>query len=355
LKLKQWIVISSTLALLLTGCSGKEQSTEPVKEEPIVEEEPKQEVPKQEPAAVFPYTYPLTGIGSETAVDNRAVSVMVNNHPSARQQSGLHKADMVYELLAEGNVTRFLAIFQSERPEKVGPVRSARDYYIELAKGLKSLYIAHGYSPEAKKMLDSGYVDDLNGMQYDGTLFKRASFRKAPHNSYITFENIIKGAEKNNFSMKGQPNAYSFYSEKELASIQGHAADSIKVSYFSSSLFDVLFEYDEALGKYKRFSNGELTVDYDSKEKVLLDNLMILEMEHRFIDSYGRREINLTSGGKGYLIQKGKMTEITWKNEEGQIMPYLNGAAAKLVPGKTWINVIPKNQGLQKVVTITDK
>jgi hypothetical protein len=348
-------VISSALAMLLTACSSKEKSVEPVKEEPIVEEEPKQEKPPQEPVVVYPYTFPLTGIGSETSVDNRAVSVMVNNHPRARQQSGLHKADMVYELLAEGNVTRFLAIFQSERPEKVGPVRSARDYYIELAKGLKSLYIAHGYSPEAKKLLDSGYVDDLNGMQYDGTLFKRASFRKAPHNSYITFENILKGAEKNNFSMKGQPNPYSFYTEKELAALQGSPAESIKVSYYSSALFDVLFEYDQALGKYKRFSNGELTVDYDSKERILLDNLMILEMEHRFIDSYGRREINITSGGKGYLIQKGKMTEITWKNVDGQIMPFLNGAAAKLVPGKTWINVIPKNQGLQKFVTITNK
>ena len=96
---------------------------------------------------------------------------MVNNHPLARPQSGLNKADIVYEIFAEGNVTRFLAIFQSEQPEKIGPVRSARDYYIELAKGYDSLYIAHGNSPEAKKMLDNGYIDNLNGLYYDGTLF----------------------------------------------------------------------------------------------------------------------------------------------------------------------------------------
>jgi hypothetical protein len=353
LKLKKWIVICSALILLLTGCSDKE-STKTVTEKPVVEE-PKQEVPTKEPTdKVYPFTFPLTGVGSDTAVDDRAVAVMINNHPNARPQSGIHKADMIFELLAEGNVTRFLAVFQSERPEKVGPVRSARDYFIQLAKGYKSLYVAHGYSPEAKQMLESGYVDDLNGMQYDGTLFKRASFRKAPHNSYITFENILKGAEKNKFSMKGQPNAYRFYEKKELDTLQGNPAKSIMVSYFSSDLFNVIFDYDEALGKYKRFSNGELTIDYDTKERVLLDNIMVIEMEHRFIDSYGRREINLTTGGNGYLLQKGKWREIIWKNVDGQIVPFENGAEAKLVPGRTWINIIPKDQGLQKMVSITE-
>jgi hypothetical protein len=353
LKLNKWIVISSALILLLTGCSEKEQSLKPVQEEPK-EEEPQQE--EQEPVEkVYPFTFPLSGVGSDVEVDDRAVAVMINNHPKARPQSGIHKADFVFELLAEGDVTRFLAVFQSEKPEKVGPVRSARDYYIELAKGLKSLYVAHGYSPEAKQMLDSGYVDDINGMQYDGSLFKRASFRKAPHNSYITFENILKGAEKNNFSMKGPPNFYQFYSEKELEGIQGNPAKSIMVSYFSSDLFNVMYDYDETLAKYTRYSNGEQTIDYDSKEPVLLDNIIVLEMEHKFIDSYGRRAINLTSGGKGYLLQKGKWNEITWKNVDGQIVPFQNGTEARLVPGKTWINVIPTDRGLQNSVSITDK
>ncbi|MHC0039455.1 DUF3048 domain-containing protein [Pseudoneobacillus sp. C159] len=354
MKLKGWIVSSMAFMLLLTGCSDKEQSVAPEQEEQNVEK-PQNEEPVEPAEAVYPYTFPLTGIGSNTQVDDRAVAVMINNHPKARPQSGIPKADIVYELLAEGDVTRFLAVFQSEKPDKVGPVRSARDYFIELAKGLKSLYIAHGYSPEAKKMLDSGYIDDLNGMQYDGTLFKRANFRKAPHNSYITYENILKGAEKNKFSMKGAPRAYQFYTEKELEGLQGNPAKSLMVSYFSSNLFNVIFDYDEALGKYKRFSNGEMTIDYDTKERVLLDNILILEMEHKFIDSYGRREINLTSGGNGYMIQRGKWNPITWKNVEGQIVPFANGSEAKLVPGKTWVNIIPKDQGLAKVVSITEK
>lgn len=331
----------------MSGCSKEEQTLKPIKEEP------KQEEPKPEQEKVYPYSFPLTGIGSDVEVDNRAVAVMINNHPKARPQSGIHKADLVYELLAEGDVTRFLAVFHSEKPERIGPIRSARDYYIELAKGLKGLYVAHGYSPEARQMLESDYIDNLNGMVYDGTLFKRSKDRKAPHNSYITYENILKGAQKNDFSMKGQPSSYQFYKNKEdLAALIGKDAKSIMVSYFSNDLFNVMYDYDETLEKYKRYSNGEQTIDYDSKDPVLLDNIFIVEMQHRFIDSYGRREINLTSGGSGYLLQKGKWKEVTWKNVDGLIVPFENGVEAKMVPGKTWINVIPTDKGLQKSVSI---
>jgi hypothetical protein len=351
LKLTRWISICSALGLLITGCSDSEKASKPVKEV-SKQEEPKQN--EEEAEKVYPFTYPLTGMGSEVATSNRAVAVMINNHPKARPHSGIHEADLIFELLAEGDVTRFLAVFQSKKPEKIGPIRSARDYYIELAKGLNSLYIAHGYSPEAKKMLESGYIDDLNGMVYDGSLFKRANDRKAPHNSYITYKDIIKGAEKNQFSMDVQPPSYKFYNKKELDSLQGKTAKSVMVSYFSSALFNAMYDFDETLGKYKRFSNGEQTIDYDSKEPVLIDNLLIVEMQHKILDSAGRREINLTSGGTGYLLQKGKWNEITWKNIDGQIVPFQNGEEARLVPGKTWINVIPTDPGLQKSVSFEE-
>ncbi|MFD2445161.1 DUF3048 domain-containing protein [Bacillus sp. CGMCC 1.16607] len=351
MKITKWIVIGSALGLLLTGCSDNEKTAKPVNNESKIEK------PQQNDAGekIYPYTFPLTGIGSEVAVDTRAVAVMVNNHPKARPHSGLHKADIVFELLAEGDVTRFLAVFQSEKPEKVGPVRSARDYYIDLAKGLNGLYIAHGYSPEARKMLESGYIDNLNGMVYDGTLFKRSSERKAPHNSYITYENILKGAEKNHFAMNIQPPSYKFYKKNEIESIQGKEAKSVMVSYFSSALFNAIYDYDDTLGRYKRYSNGEQTIDYESKEPVLIDNIMIIEMQHKLLDSVGRREVNLTSGGNGYLLQKGKWNEITWGNVDGQIVPFQNGSEARLVPGKTWINVIPTDKGLQKSVSFEDK
>jgi hypothetical protein len=342
------IIAAGTVALLLfSGCSKKDDTVKPDKKEETNNEAVEEVVSEKE----FPYAFPLTGIGSEKEIEGRAISVMVNNHPEARQQSGLHKADIVFEMLAEGNITRFLAVFQSEKPESIGPVRSARDYYIELAKGLDSLFVAHGYSAEAQEMLENGYIDDLNGMVYDGTLFKRASFRKAPHNSYITYEDILKGAEQNNYSMQKAPKAYEFLTKKESENIAGEEAKSIGVSYSSNSLFKVQYQYDSELGKYKRFSNDEQTIDLDSKEQILLDNVLIVETDHAVVDDSGHKEIDLESGGEGYLLQKGKWNEVQWENNDGRIIPYLNGKEVPFVPGKTWINIIPTDPGLQTAVT----
>ena len=341
--MKKWAVAIAAVLLLFSGCS-KEKVKEPEKKEKAA----KQVVKKQETQ----YTFPLTGMAAAKEPEQRAIAVMINNHPKARPQSGLSKADVVYEILAEGDITRFLAVFQSEKPANIGPVRSARDYYIKLAKGLNALYIAHGYSPEAKKMLNNNYVDNLNGMVYDGTLFKRSTARKAPHNSYITYENILKGAKLKKYSMKKTTPGFQFLSDEEMKNLSGKAANSVAINYSTGGISNSSFVYDAALGKYKRFfSGGQQTVDLETNDPVLVDNIFIIEAVHSFIDSYGRRDIDLTSGGKGYLLQKGKVNEVNWENHDGLIVPLKDGQEVRMVPGKTWVNVVPTQPGLQKSVS----
>lgn len=309
--MKKWAVAVTAIFLLLTGCNNKETVKRPVKEE---KPDTKHENKPEDVAKADPYFYPLTGIGTDTKPDDRAVAVMINNHPKARPQSGLNKADIIYEVLAEGDITRFLAVFQSEKPANIGPVRSARDYYIQIAKGFNALYIAHGWSEKAKKMLQDNYVDNLNGIVYDGTLFKRSSARKAPHNSYITYENILKGAKQKGYSMKGSPPSFKFLSEEERKTITGNNASTVKITYSRGGISDSIVQYDSTLGKYKRFSEGEQTVDLETKEPILLDNLFIIETTHKVIDSVGHKDIDLQSGGKGYLMQMGKVMEVEWAN-----------------------------------------
>lgn len=287
------------------------------------------------------FRYPLTGLPTETASTQRAIAVTVNNHPIARPQSGLSQADIVYELLAEGSITRFLAIYQSEIPERIGPIRSSRDYFIDIAKGFQSLYIAHGYSPSAKKRLLSGEIDQLNGIQYDGTLFKRSSDRQAPHNSYITQGNIVKGAENEGYELDTPPEPLEFLTNEEVESLEGDQVGAIQVSYSQNDQFISNYEYDQENEKYTRTSNGEQTIDSETEEPVLLDNVIVIETEHQVMDSKGRRAIDLTSGGKALLFQKGLVREIEWKDLDGRPLPYEDGFPAKLVPGKTWISIIP--------------
>ncbi|MEH7093660.1 DUF3048 domain-containing protein [Neobacillus vireti] len=348
--MKKWAVAVAAFLLLLSGCTSRETVKKPVKEE---KPNTKPENKPEDAVKASPYFYPLTGIGTDTKPDQRAVAVMVNNHPKARPQSGLNKADIVYEVLAEGDVTRFLAVFQSERPANIGPVRSARDYYINLAKGLNALYIAHGYSPEAKQLLESNYVDNLNGMVYDGTLFKRSSSRKPPHNSYITYDNILKGAEQKGYSMKNSPPAFRFYTVEESKNITGQEAKTVNITYSKSGTYNSKYQFDETLGKYKRFSAGEQTVDLDTGDPILLDNVFIIEAVHKAIDSYGRRDIDFETGGKAYLLQMGKVNEVEWANKNGRIVPMKNGEEIPFVQGKTWVNVVPAAPGLHTSVSLS--
>ncbi|WP_251554494.1 DUF3048 domain-containing protein [Neobacillus muris] len=335
--MNKWAITLAAALLLFTGCSKKETVKPAPKEkaEEIVKEQEQVEE-KQE----SPYVYPLTGIQSETSTDGRAIAVMVNNHPQARPQSGLSKADIVYELIAEGDITRFLAVFQSEKPENIGPVRSARPYYIELAKGLNAFYVAHGYSEDARQMLESNYVDNINGMVYDGTLFKRSSERKAPHNSYITYENVLKGAEMKKYSMDQTPPSFTFLTDEEKQALSGDQGTSVRIAYSNGGTSNCSYEFDPAAGKYKRFNGAEQTVELDTNEPVLVDNVLIIEASHKVVDSAGHLSIDLESGGKGYLLQMGKINEVNWMNKNGQIVPVIDGKEAGLVPGKTWVNVV---------------
>ena len=340
--MKKWAIALVSVLLLLSGCQS-ENATKVVKKEKQVTKEIKTE--KEKPIL---YQFPLTGKSSETTTDGRAIAVMVNNHPKARPQSGLSKADIVYEILAEGDMTRFLAVFQSEKPANIGPVRSARDYYIEVAKGLGAFYIAHGYSPTAKKLLDSGYVDNINGMVYDGTLFKRASFRKAPHNSYITYENMLKGAEMRHYSMEQTPPTFKFMTEEDSKNISGEPAKSVMITYSLSHISDSTFVYDEGLGKYKRYSGGEQTIDFETKEPVLIDNVLIIEAVHKLLEDRYHQAIDLKSGGPAYLLQKGKLNKLQWEYRNGRIVPVKDGVEVPFVPGHTWVNVV---SGLGKNVS----
>ncbi|WP_339165480.1 DUF3048 domain-containing protein [Siminovitchia sp. FSL W7-1587] len=326
--MNKWIIVCCAAFMIVSACSKKDGDER--KEQPKVE--------KQKAAEQFP----LTGMEAKKDSSQRAIAITVNNHPKARPQSGLAEADIVYEVLTEGAVTRFLAIYQSEKPETVGPVRSARKYFIDLAKGYDSLYISHGYSPEAKRMLENGVIDHINGMRHDGTLFKRVGFRKAPHNSYITFDKIEKQAADSDFEMDKPPKPLAFLKKEEVESLDGESVSNMTISYSKDAVFASEFSYDANKEKYTR-STGEVEmVEYETNEPVLFDNVIVVEAAHHVADEQGRKEIALESGGEAYVLQHGIKKEAEWRNEDGRIVPYEDGRPVKLVPGKTWISIVPE-------------
>ena len=328
---------------LLAGCSDKEKVVEANANNTSQEE--KSSVTAEE--NFLPFVAPFTGVAMANEVTQRPILATINNHPDARPQSGIASADVIYEMLAEGDVTRLLALYQSEIPESIGPIRSARDYFIELAEGLDAFYIAHGYSPEAQQLLISGLVDNVNGMQYDGILFKRSSNRVAPHNSYFPGENLEAAAEKVDASLLYQKKvSYTYYNEEESVKI-GTEAESVAITYSKNDMFNSLYTYDVDNDTYTRQSGNTMTIDYLTNEQVELSNVLFFEMSHSIIDSEGRREINLTTGGKAFLFQQGLMREVRWENIDGVLKAIEeDGREVKLVPGKTWIHLVPTKPGI---------
>lgn len=346
------LLASLSAMFIIAGCGNKAE--EKPQEEEVIEDIVEEEEPEEE-VVELPFTTPFTGEGVAEEITQRPILATINNHPAARPQSGLAAADVVYEMLAEGDVTRFLALYQSAIPEQIGPIRSARSYFIDIAKGLDAFYIAHGYSPEAKSMLANGVVSNINGMHYDGTYFKRSSDRIAPHNSYISGENVLAGAEKVGASMDYSKKVfYTFYRDEESAKI-GTRANEATIHYSQNSSFNSTYTYDEGTEHYKRFSGNTVTTDYSTGEEIQLSNILFFEMPHRIIDNVGRRDIDISAGGKAYIFQQGMMREIQWKNVDGLLVPIEeDGSEVKLVQGRSWIHFVPTTPGLASAVTYSE-
>lgn len=332
-------------ALLLGACNKDE-------EKPVV---PVSAEPEEVEEVELSYTMPFTGEKVAEEPELRPVLFTINNHPDARPQSGIGSADVIYEMLAEGDVTRLLALYQSQIPTNIGPIRSARSYFIDIAKGLDAFYVAHGYSPEAKKMLTNGTVDNINGMNYDGTLFQRSSDRKAPHNSYMPGENVEAAIEKVGASLLYEKKVlYSFYEEQDSVKI-GMAANEVNMKYNNSGSFNSVYTYDAETQTYTRTSANTLTIDELTGEPITLSNVLFFEMAHRIVDNEGRRDIDITSGGKAYVVQQGMLREVKWENRDGLLVAIeSDGSEVLLVPGQTWIHFVPTSPGLATSVTYSE-
>ncbi|HSI68234.1 MAG TPA: DUF3048 domain-containing protein [Planococcus sp. (in: firmicutes)] len=296
---------------------------------------------------------PFTGQHSDESFDHRTVTAVIDNHPLARPHTGLGEADMVLEVLAEGNVTRFLALYQSEMPDNIGPLRSARSYFVDLAAAYESFFIAHGFSPEAKRMLEAGAVDNINGIHHDGTLFRRSTDRHAPHNSYISYDNIREAMEMTDASpLYSSDSPYRFYEPEESGKLTEEASG-VKIIYGNNPAFENSFSYDGATGLYSRTSGGIPTTDKETGDSLTFSNVLFLEAEHERIDDQGRLLIDLDSGGDALLFQDGKMSEAEWRPVDGMPVPFIEGEPAQLIPGKTWIHMVPASPGMNAMIDYT--
>ncbi|TMW71110.1 DUF3048 domain-containing protein [Alteribacter natronophilus] len=330
----------------LAACSGNEASGEEEADDAVntegagqAEETDTSHEGAEEEA--FAFKAPLTGKGTDEELSHTAFGVMVENSANARPQTGLYQADLVYEVLSEGNITRFLAVYHSQKPEMIGPVRSAREYYVHLNNGYSAIYAAAGGSPGGLALAEGPDTPFISGLAYDGRYFTRSSERRAPHNMYTGYENLKEASLQIGHDLEDEPPALTF----DETPAEGKAAVGMEINYGSAGN-NVRYEYDADLGAYKRSNGGSAILDHRDGTPVAPVNVLAVVMDHQVIDDQGRREINLSSGGKAYLFREGVVEELEWQNVDGRILPFKSGEPAGFLPGQTWINVIPSEDRL---------
>ncbi len=272
------------------------------------------------------------------------VAIMIENLVSARPQAGLGDANVVYEALAEGGITRFMAIFASGADiKKIGPVRSARPYYLDWAKEYGALYVHIGGSPQAIADIKAKGVFDLNQF-YHSPNFYRDSARPAPHNLYTTTRLLAFALRDLKASDTGSYDSWTFKDPENTASLPTDQK-TIEID-FSSFSYKVDYTFDREKNIYLRNQAGAPHLDADGKQ-ITARNVIVQYTKTSLADSTGRLTMVTTGEGRALFFRDGSVIQGSWKKDQsGSRTRYVDasGNDIQLNRGTTWVEIVPDDR-----------
>ena len=332
---KKIVIMLLLLCTLLTGCGKDNESVKPGEtgnkdnNEPVVNQKLK-----------------IVDFNSKT----RPVAVMINNLSTARPvQSGVMDAYIVYEIIVEGGITRYMAVYKDKDTAKIGTVRSSRDYYLDYALENDAIYVHFGWSPQAQELIGKLGVNNINGL-YDNA-FWRDNPMNLPyeHTAYTSMEKIMKVAKNKGYRLTSEKDLLLNYSvdevslENEESSLK---ADNVSIRY--SNAVTTSYKYNPTDKLYYRSVNGSAQKDYVTKKQYTTKNIIISYVDNGNIsnDDKGRQELNNIGTGKGYYITDGYSIPITWtktSRNEQTVYKKLNGEEITVNDGNTFIQIAPKD------------
>lgn len=285
-----------------------------------------------EPGFSFPEHYHL----EDKQTLSQPLIVVVENHPRSRPHSGLEEAEVVYEVLAEGGITRLLALFVEDIPEEIGPVRSARDYLAQISADHHALLLHAGASPGGYARLSASDVDNIDEIS-NSKYYWRSNERNRPHNLYTGKDKIFGHLLVRDRKIDGSSYKFRFIPEKNES--QTNLVNEFNIYYWGNYL--VTYTFDPEENNYLRYMQKKPHVDGQGNQ-LKAENILIIRASTDVIDSIGRLAVDLYSGGEMKLIKNGKMIAGYWVREDGQIKIFDDkNNEVFLNSGKTWIQIIP--------------
>lgn len=353
-KKRERMTVLSMMAVLLIlvltafACTKKKSVAEVSVKSENTKPETVKETTTQDPHAGMERSM-LTGqwVAKEN-IGLRPVAVMFSNIEDAMPQSSISYADIVFESLVEGGITRLCCVFDNQTSlSKIGPVRSCRTYYLLFAKEFEAVYVHFGASEYAAGYLANPEFHSLEGMVYCD--FYRTTDRVAPHNAYTSWKGIMDSVAYRGYDAAypaGYTGVFQFNTDddKDIVPSEGESCKTFYPGYWYNNPW---FTYDEATGKYLRFQFNAPQIDAETQTQLAFENILVKYVTPQYYEN-GTPNYKIDGTNTGLFITKGKAVPVTWtkqsETEGATKYYYADGTEVVLNQGKTYICQVETTQ-----------
>ena len=332
----------AVLLLVATGCTS---FAHPKPESSATTGKPTP-APTTPPAPVF---WPLTGVQTTALVNRPALAVKIENSLDARPQTGLNSADMVWEEVVEGGITRFVAVYNSTVPPEIGPVRSVRPMDPSIAVPLHGVLAFSGGAAWILSLVKKSGVQTLSeDAGNDG--FYRSKARRAPHNVYASPQTLLGQADAAHSAPPTAQFDFPLAGGQPTVASAGTPATSLKMTISGTS--HPQWTWSAPDGKWLRSESTTPSVGADGA-RLAATNVVVVRVDVTLLNAYdpaGNRvpETQLVGTGQATVASAGRTMAATWtKTAQDQrlVLTGADGNPVLLTPGNTWIELVPKTTG----------
>lgn len=298
---------------------------------------------------------PLTGLEMDSSLTGkRPVAVMINNIDIALPQHGISGADIIYEAMAEGGITRLLAVTQDYSSLGVtGSIRSSREYFLDLAANHDAIYVHAGGAESAYAAMRARGVEHLDGVRGGSAAENEIFYRDTErinkmgyeHSMMTTGERLKKGISLSGFRLDkygdfAEP--FKFVYDESEVKWSSIPLGNICLTY--NDYQQVFYKYDKSGEKYLRYQHhGVKHIDANTGEQLAFDNLLFIACPHAGTgDNYGHITINMVGQGDAFYVSHGKIAKLTWSRAD-VTSPFRfffeDGSDARFLPGRFFVQI----------------